>query len=122
MSALFDLLENIRTKPASYLGTASISSLRMFILGYRFSRSELGIENTQAEHDFYKNFQPWLQNRLSIHTVSAWDKLILLTCIDEKTAFDYFFQLLAEFFQRDQRQDSDPILVKASSTKTEKVA
>jgi len=49
--------------------------------GYRFSRSELGITNTETESDFYKNFQPWLQNRLSIHTVNAWDKIILLTCI-----------------------------------------
>ena len=122
MSALFNLLENIKTKPGLYLGTASISSLRMFILGYRFSRSELGIANTQAESDFYKNFQPWLQNRLSIHTVNAWDKIILLTCIDEKAAFDYFFQLLNEFIQRDKSQDIEPILVEPSGNVSEKVA
>lgn len=122
MSALFNLLEKIKTKPSLYLGTASISSLRMFILGYRFSRSELGITNTQAESDFYKNFQPWLQNRLSIHTVNAWDKIILLTCIDDKAAFDYFFQLLDEFCQRDHTQDIDPILVEPLSNISEKVA
>ena len=63
MSTLFNLLEKIKTKPGLYLGTASISNLRMFILGYRFSRSELGIANTETESDFY-NFQPWLQNPL----------------------------------------------------------
>ena len=73
----------------------------MFIVGSRFAREEMGISNTEAESDFYKNFQPWLQNRLSIRTVYAWDKIILLTCIDEKAAFDYFFQLLDEFIQRD---------------------
>jgi hypothetical protein len=122
MSTLFDLLEKIKTKPGLYLGTASITSLRMFILGYRFARSELSITNTEAESDFYKRFQPWLQNRLSIRTVNGWDKIILLTCIDEKAAFDYFFQLLDEFLQRDKSQDIDPILVKSSSTNTEKVA
>ena len=122
MSILFDLLKKIKTKPGLYLGTASITNLRMFILGYRFARSELGIANTEAESDFYKNFQPWLQNRLSIRTVNAWDKIILLTCIDEKAAFDYFFQLLDEFLQRDKSQDIDPILVESSSTDTEKVA
>ncbi len=124
MSKLFDLLEKIKTKPVLYLGTGSISDLRMFILGYRFARKESNISNTEAESDFYKNFQPWLQNRLSIRTVNAWDKIILLTCIDEKAAFDYFFQLLDEFLQRDKNQDIDPILVESSlkDTETEKVA
>jgi hypothetical protein len=94
----------------------------MFILGYHFARREAGITNTEAESDFHKNFQPWLQNRLSIRTVSAWDKLILLTCVDEKAAFDYFFQLLDEFLQRDKSQDIDPILVESSSNDTEQVA
>ena len=88
MSTLFDLLEKIKTQPGLYLGAASITHLRMFIHGYRFARTEMGVANTEAESDFYKNFQPWLQNRLSIRTVNAWDKLILLTCIDEKAAFD----------------------------------
>jgi hypothetical protein len=111
MNALFNLLEKIKIKPALYLGTTSITDLRMFIVGYRYARSEMGISNTEAESDFYKNFQPWLQNRLSIRTVNAWDKIILLTCIDEKAGFDYFFQLLDEFLQRDRSQDIDPILV-----------
>jgi len=122
MSTLFDLLEKIKIKPGLYLGTASITNLRMFLLGYRFARREAGITNTEAESDFYKNFQPWLQNRLSIRTVNAWDKLILLTCIDEKAAFDYFFQLLNEFLQRDKSQDIDPMLVKSASNDTEQVA
>lgn len=122
MSTLFDLIEKIQTKPGLYLGTASITNLRMFLLGYRFARTEAGITNTETESDFYKNFQPWLQNRLSIRTVNAWDKLILLTCIDEKAAFDYFFQLLNEFLQRDKSQDIDPMLVESSSNDTEQVA
>ncbi|NEP11782.1 MAG: hypothetical protein F6K14_16535 [Symploca sp. SIO2C1] len=122
MTTLFNLLDKIKAKPGLYIGTASITHLRMFILGYCFARSEMGITNTEAESDFYKNFQPWLQNRLSIRTVNAWDKIILLTCIDEKAAFDYFFQLHDEFLQRDQSQDNDPILSESSSQKAEKVA
>jgi hypothetical protein len=122
MSSLFNLLEKIKAKPGLYIGTASITHLRMFIVGYRFARSEMSINNTEAETDFYKNFQPWLQNRLSIRTVNAWDKIILLTCIDEKASFDYFFQLLEEFLQRDQSQDIDPILVQSSSKDAEQAA
>lgn len=114
MSALFELLNKIKAKPGLYLGTASITHLRMFVVGYRFARKEAGIASTEVENDFYKNFQPWLQNYLSIHTVSAWDKLILLTCINEKAAFDYFFQLLNDFLQRDHDHDIDPMLVTSS--------
>jgi hypothetical protein len=116
MNPLFNLLEKIKTKPGLYLGTASISNLRMFILGYRFARSELSLINTETETDFHKNFQPWLQNRLAIYTVNAWDKIILLTCIDEKAAFDYFFQLLDEFLHRDKSHDIEPIILKSSTT------
>lgn len=122
MSTLFDLLEKIKTKPGLYIGTASITNLRMFILGYRFARSQLGITNTEVESDFYKNFQPWLQNRLSIRTVNGWDKIILLTCIDEKAGFNYFFQLLDEFLQRDKNRDIEPILGESSQKNAEKVA
>lgn len=122
MNTLFDLLEKIRIKPALYLGSASITNLRMFILGYRFARSELHVVNTEAETDFHKNFQTWLQNHLSIRTVNGWDKIILLTCTDEKAAFEYFFQLLDEFRQRDKSQDIDPILVESSVKDSKKVA
>ena len=122
MDPLFDLLEKIKTKPGLYLGTASITSLRTFILGYCFARSELSIANTEAESDFYKNFQPWLQNRLSIRTVNGWDKLLLLTSIDEKAAFTFFFQLLDEFQQRDRNKDIDPILAGGALEIPERVA
>lgn len=122
MDPLFDLLEKIKAKPGLYIGTISIGHLRMFIFGYRFARSQMGVTNTATETDFYKNFQPWLQNRLSIRTVNGWDKIILLTCIDEKAAFDYFFQLLDEFLQRDKSQDMDPILLDNSLERTEQVA
>ncbi|WP_019500988.1 hypothetical protein [Pseudanabaena sp. PCC 6802] len=122
MNALFDLLEKIKNKPALYIGNPSITNLRMFVLGYRFARSELNIVNTEAETDFHKNFQPWLQKRLSIRTVNAWDKLILLTCINEQAAFEYFFQLLDEFLQRDKCHDIDPMLVESSAKDSKKVA
>jgi hypothetical protein len=122
MSTLFELLEKIKSKPGLYLGSASITNLRMFILGYRFARTEIGITNTEVETDFYKNFQPWLQNRLSIRTVNAWDKIILLTCTDEKAGFNNFFQLLDDFIQRDKSQDIEPILAESTAQNTDKVA
>jgi hypothetical protein len=110
MEPLFELLENIKNKPGIYIGKASVTELRMFIVGYRFARSELKIELADAERDFHKNFQPWLQIRLNVHTSNSWDKILLFTVIDEKQAFQNFFQLLDEFRARDQSTDIDPLL------------
>ena len=122
MDRLFTLLEKIKAKPGLYIGLASITNLRLFLLGYRFAKSEMGVVSTDTESDFYKNFQPWLQTRLSVQTVNSWDKIILLKCVDDKAAFNYFFQLLDEFCQRDKNQDIDPILSDDNSTTTEQAA
>ena len=109
MSSLFPLLNKIRTKPGLYIGRASITELRMFIVGYRFARSELKIVTTETETDFYKNFQPWLQLRLNVRTSNSWDKILLFSVINDQQAFDYFFELLEEFQQRDRDHDVDPM-------------
>lgn len=110
MNVLFPLLKKIKTKPGLYIGKASIADLRMFIVGYRFARSEAKLSPTEAENDFYKNFQPWLQLRLNVRTSNAWDKIILFTVTNEQQAFEYSFQLLEEFIERDREQDIDPML------------
>jgi hypothetical protein len=122
MSSLLTLLEKIKAKPGLYIGKAAIGDLRAFILGYRHARSELKIAITETESDFYKNFQPWLQIRLNVRTSNAWDKIILFTVMDEKQAFDYFFELLAEFQQRDRSQSVDPMLLDLTATNFAKTA
>ena len=81
----------------------------MFVVGYRFARSELKLVTTEAETDFYKNFQPWLQLRLNVRTSNSWDKILLFSVINDQQAFEYFFQLLEEFQQRDRDRDIDPM-------------
>jgi hypothetical protein len=61
MGSLFELLTKIQAKPGMYLGSASVTNLRLFLVGYRFARGELKIPSTDDEIDFYRNFQPWLQ-------------------------------------------------------------
>jgi hypothetical protein len=122
MSNIFELLGKIEQKPGLYIGNASLTALRQFLVGYKFARQEMGILPIDEELDFYQNFQPWLQIRFHVQTVNSWDKIILFKYIDEKTAFASFFQLLVEFRQRDKSQDIDPILVESSSNAIEKVA
>ena len=122
MSNLFELLEKIEQKPGLYIGTASVTALRHFLVGYKFARQEMGILPTNEELDFYQNFQPWLQIRWHVRTANSWDKIILFKYIDEKAAFTYFFRLLAEFCQRDKNQDIDPILLDEELETIDKIA
>jgi hypothetical protein len=101
MSGVFEILEKVKSKPGMYIGRPAVSDLFMFLVGYECARSELGIEPTQDDDNFYGEFLPWLQQKLGITTVSSWAKIIMLYCQDEKAGFDYFFTLLDEFKQGD---------------------
>ncbi|MFB2937880.1 hypothetical protein ACE1B6_21740 [Aerosakkonemataceae cyanobacterium BLCC-F154] len=107
MSGVFELLEKIRTKPGMYIGRSSVSDLFMFLVGYEYGRGESGVDPTEEEDDFYGEFQPWLQKKFGIKTVSSWAKIIMLFCHDEKAGFEKFFQLLDEFKQRDNTLDEN---------------
>lgn len=100
MLGLFEVLDQIKAKPGLYLGRPSVSDLLMFLNGYEFAREQLGIELTEAEERFHDEFQPWLQQKMGVTSVTSWAKLIMLSCHDEKAGFDLFFQLLNEFSEQ----------------------
>jgi len=58
MIGLFELLQKVEKNSGMYLGRQSVSDLFMFIAGYEFARSQINEELTQAEEDFYNEFQP----------------------------------------------------------------
>lgn len=103
-NTIFDLLNRIQKRPGMYLGYPSISSLFMFLNGYGIARGEVGIDLTPEEECFYDQFQPWLQRKLGIRSVTSWDKLIMLSCNSEKAGFERFFQLLDEFRRREKKE------------------
>lgn len=113
MSDLFEVLQKIKKSPGMYIGRPSVSDLFMFIVGYEFARSEMDIELTEAENKFYEEFQPWLQKKLGVKSVTSWAKLIMLSCHDEKIGFESFYRLLAEFRQDEElfAKDSNSDLV-----------
>ncbi|NJK53653.1 MAG: hypothetical protein HC936_14155 [Leptolyngbyaceae cyanobacterium SU_3_3] len=102
MSDLFEVLEKIQKSPGLYLGRPSVSDLFLFLAGYELARSEQGIELTEAEESFWDEFQPWLQNKLGVSSVTSWAKLIMLSCHDEKEGFELFFRLLDEFTKKSE--------------------
>ena len=99
MSDLLTIINKIKTKPGMYIGQPTITNLFMFLVGYKTARRELGIKPNEAELIFQKEFQPWLQKHFGVETVNSWAKIISFYTIDEKEAFNYFFELFDEFFQ-----------------------
>ena len=104
MTNLYEILNRIKETPGMYLGRPSVSDLFMFLVGYEFARTEMGAELDENEELFYDSFQPWLQQRLGVKSVTSWAKLIMLSCHDEKAGFDKFFSLLDEFKKQSKQK------------------
>jgi hypothetical protein len=49
MSNLFEVVKKIEQKPGLYIGTASVTALRQFLVGYKFARQEMGIIPTEED-------------------------------------------------------------------------
>ncbi|MEG3899616.1 MULTISPECIES: hypothetical protein [unclassified Microcoleus] len=113
MSGLFNVLENIKARPGMYIGKSSLSDLFVFLAGYKTARREFGIEPSEQENEFYGEFQPWLQKRFNVQSVNSWAKIIMLYSVDEREGFEYFFQLLDEFWRRNESLQVDEVDVNA---------
>lgn len=105
MQGIYQVLDKIKGKSGMYIGKPSITILRHFLVGYQFARSELGVQLSDEDTDFYENFQPWIQNRFNVRTSNSWANIIMLFTRDEKDALNCFFKLLDEFKQRDKSLD-----------------
>ena len=104
MDNLYETLDRIKAAPGMSLGRPSVSDLLMFLAGYEFARSKMGQDLDESEELFYENFQPWLQERFGVRSVTSWAKLIMLSCHYKKAGFKKFFGLLDEFVKQTQRQ------------------
>ncbi|QLE50564.1 hypothetical protein FD724_22360 [Nostoc sp. C057] len=107
MVDLYDLIHNIRKRPAMYLGRPSISNLRTFLAGYCFARRQIAIPQTQQEQEF-SGFQTWIQQRFNLTSNQTWDQIILFFSQDEHTALDQFFKLFDEFIQTEHPRELQP--------------
>jgi hypothetical protein len=93
---LYDLIGNIKKRPAMYLGQPSVTHLDVFLSGYSFARRQLGIPQTEQEQQFAE-FQGWIQQRFQVKSSQSWDKILLFFAQDEASALEQFFTLLDEF-------------------------
>ena len=110
MSQLYEILAQIKNQPAQYLRQTSLPHLFVFLNGYKIAKRDLRISISSEEQEFYRDFQPWIQKKLKVKTVNSWANIIQLFCINDREAFNYFFELLAEFNQGEK--PSEPPFLK----------
>jgi hypothetical protein len=99
MSQLYEIRAQIKNQPPKYLRQTSLPHLFMFLNGYKIAKRDLGITITSEEQEFDRDFHPWIQKKLKVKTVNSWANSLQLFCINDREAFNYFFELLAEFNQ-----------------------
>jgi hypothetical protein len=95
------LLDQIRKRPAMYLGEYSLSALSHFISGYCFALDIHAIRRSSDPNALPRDFHDWVAYRLHFkESTSGWCSMILTCAGSEKDAFDRFFSLLDEYHAR----------------------
>ncbi len=103
MDYFHEMIEKIRRRPGMFLGSCSITALRMFLQGYSMALYDLKADESLKKlqplpfslfHSFAANrcIKPGSQSGM------GWNTIILNQCKgDEKKALDTFFELYDEF-------------------------
>lgn len=94
MNAMYQLLMNIRKKPAIYLGKPSLQRLRHFISGYYLCLDRHGLLD---EYKYFQGFQNFVQDKYKITLTQHWTNILEFYDGDGEKAFERFFELLEEY-------------------------
>ena len=115
MRELYYVLQDIRPRPALYLGVKSLTALRIFISGYEFKEmidnhaKATGLDFVKNHDEFFKvsaeystcRFLDYFDRFVSVYyndiTTKGWCNLILEGTQSEEKAVDKFYELLDEY-------------------------
>lgn len=97
---IYDLLEHIQKRPGLYLGSRTLSSLRDFLAG--FSVGQHFTEYAQDGDPPFGDFSAWfcIHHRAPRAGAGGWYGAIMDQLLDDKQAFDRFFEHLTDYRQR----------------------
>jgi hypothetical protein len=121
MSKRASLINAIRQRPAMYFGgIKSLTALYHFLGGFQMACGLHGIENDGLGLTIPHDFCDWVAYRTHFReSTSGWCNMIVSTAESEEVAFDRFFELLEEHFQRVPTLVAE-ILSPISNTRTTK--
>jgi hypothetical protein len=95
--SIYDMLEEMRERPAMYIGSHSIVLMRAFLDGYKFAACRNDM--VEDSHPEFSEFHDWVARRFGWNESTAgWANIILQeTGNDEAAALDQFYLLIDEF-------------------------
>lgn len=103
MTTVIELINEMRKRPALYIGQNSLSLFRAYIDGWA-SREPVLFGND----DFLNEFQDWVEKKFNLKTTQSWNGIILSYSSDEadalKNFFEYFDQWILERNKRIKKQ------------------
>ncbi len=93
------MLDDLRQRPALYIGAKTLTGLYHFLGGYQFARIEHNVADNALS--LPGDFHDWVAYRLHFNQpTSGWHSMILSKTSIESDAFDQFFALLDEHSAR----------------------
>ena len=100
MSKAALLINQIRQRPALYLGTKSLTAFYHFLRGYWMACQLHEIDDDDGLN-IPQDFNDWVAYRTHFHEpTSGWCNMIVSNARSEEEAFDRFFELLEEHSRR----------------------
>lgn len=94
--SIFSVLDAIRSRPAIYLGKASIIRLQAFLSGLGCGLGKLGA--MMKDQTKFDRFHDWVAKEFSYSaSTSGWCHMILEKAGNDRDAFDLFFELADRF-------------------------
>jgi hypothetical protein len=95
---IFEVIENIKARPALFFGDSKITSLNAFLHGYDFCESVNGKQQNHVFPPFWY-FNEWAMHKYNWpESTAGWKNIILQeNQNDEEKALKVFFEMIEEF-------------------------
>jgi hypothetical protein len=104
----YDLIDQIKIRPALYIGEASITALYAFLNGYGYHHEQIDYGNPS-----FDNFNDYVGRYYGKYTTAGWKNLILSAHYgNEIEALERFFVLLDEFRAAPKKPDARAIILR----------
>lgn len=94
MNDMYQLLMDIKKKPALYLGKPSLQRLSHLITGYYLCLEKHGL---LYEFEFFEGFQSFVQEKYKVTLTQNWANILEFYDGDGEKTFERFFELLEEY-------------------------
>src|SRR2546430_10063360 len=96
MSAILDVLQNIRERPGIILGRPSANTLNAFLAGFVYARKDSNAD----DYDFLSGFNQWVHDRYKVTSTQGWAKIIEFYSLTEADQMVLFWKLMDEYLNR----------------------